>query len=248
MSDIEVHRGADGAATVLINRPEKANAIDPAAADAIHDALSDLATDPEVRVVLVRGAGGRAFCSGFDLSGVTTGVRDEGLQRMLERLRSMPVPTVGVLDGHAVGAGFDLACSCDLRVVRRGSKVGLPAVRLGVAYHAAGLRRIRTLVPMSRRILLTGELVLGDELSGFADVVTEPGEIDRATAELVAQLVAAAPAALEYMVTMLRSREPDPDLARVWRDRVLDGPDPAAAASARADGSTPVFAPRIPEG
>jgi enoyl-CoA hydratase/carnithine racemase len=248
VSGIEVRRAPDGAATVLIDRPERSNAIDPAAADAIHAALSELAHDPEVRVVLLRGTGGRAFCGGFDLSGVTTGVRDEGLQRMLERLRSMPVPTVAVLDGHAVGAGFDLACSCDLRIVRRGSKVGLPAVRLGVAYHAAGLRRIRELVPLSRRMLLTGELVLGEDLPGFADVVTEPDELDPVLAELVTQLAAAAPASLEYMVTMLRPQEPDLVLARVWRNRILDGPDPAAAAAARVDGSAPVFAPRVIEG
>jgi enoyl-CoA hydratase/carnithine racemase len=248
VSEVTVHRGEDGAATILINRPERANAITPSAADAMHDALAGLAGDPEVRVVLVRGSGGRAFCSGFDLSGVTTGVRDEGLQRMLGQLRSTPVPSVAVVDGHAVGAGFDLACSCDLRIVRRGSKVGLPAVRLGVAYHAEGLRRIRSLVPSSRRILLTGELVLGEELAGFADVVTEHDQVDQVVAELVAQLVAAAPASLEYMVTMLRAQEPDLVMAREWRDRILDGPDPATAAAARAAGSTPTFEPRRTEG
>lgn len=249
MAELTVHRGAHGSATLVLDRPQRSNAITPALADALHDALAGLAADSSVRVVLLRGAGGRAFCGGYDLEGVTSGVRDYELQRMLGLLRALPVPTVAVVDGHAVGAGFDLACSCDLRVVRRGSKIGLPAVRIGVAYDAAALRRIVARMPLARRVLLTGELTLAENLDGFADVLADPGDVDRAVDELVEQFEATSPASVEYMVAMLRPHaDPDPAAARVWRDRILDGPDAAAAAVARAEGSTPTFAPRHTEG
>lgn len=245
MGDLSVHRGAHGSATLLLDRPERSNAITPELATAMRDELATLAADPTVRVVLLRGAGGRAFCGGYDLGSVTTGVRDVELQQMLTGLRALPVPTVAVVDGHAVGAGFDLACSCDLRVVRRGSKVGLPAVRLGVAYDAAALRRIVSTMPMARRVLITGSLALGEDLPGFADVLADAGEVDQAVADLLEEIGPTAPASVEYMLAMVRPHaSPDLVSAKVWRDRILDGPDAAAAATARLQGTTPSFAPR----
>lgn len=242
---LRVERSVDGIATLVIDRPRRSNAITPALAEEMHRALTDLAADTAVRVVLLRGAGGGAFCGGYDLGEVTSGVRDDELQAMLGRLRMLPVPTIAVVDGHAVGAGFDLACSCDLRVVRSGSRIGLPAVRIGVAYDAEGLRRIVARIPTARTFLLTGELVPGEETAGFADVVATPDDLEERVAELSASLLRASPASLAYMAAIVRPfADFDPVVARKLRDEVLDGPDAALAAEARARDETPVFGPR----
>lgn len=242
---LRVERSVEGIATLVIDRPRRSNAITPALAEEMYQVLTDFAADSTVRVVLLTGAGGRAFCGGYDLGDVTSGVRDDELQAMLGRLRTMPVPTIAVVDGHAVGAGLDLACSCDLRVVRSGSRIGLPAVRIGVAYDAEGLRRILARIPTARTFLLTGELVPGEETPGFADVVATPEHLEEGVAELSASLLRASPASLAYMAAMIRpSADFDPVAARKWRDEVLDGPDAALAAEARARDETPVFGPR----
>lgn len=245
-SDIQVVRTAQHAVMVKIDRAERSNAITPQLADEMDETLRRLEADTTVRVILLRGAGGRAFCGGYDLQGVSTGIRDVELQRLLRTLRSLNVPTVAVVDGHAVGAGLDLASSCDLRIVRRGIKIGLPAVRIGVAYDAEGLAQILAKVPGARRLLLTGELMCAEDVLGFADVLTDAASIEADVDALTQSLSRTSPAALEYMVAMTRpmNQRLDVAAARAWRDRVLDGPDAAIAASARADGTEPTFTDR----
>lgn len=245
-SDIRIYRDVASTATIVIDRPERSNAISPQTAADLEAALLEVEADASVRTVFLRGAGGRSFCGGYDLEGVSTGVRDVELQKLLRTLRTLSIPTVAVVDGHAVGAGIDLACSCDLRIVRRGVKIGLPAVRIGVAYDAEGLQQILAKVPGARKFLLTGELVLAEEVLGFADILTDADGIEQEVATLGEQLSATSPSALEYMTEMTRPRTQELDVAsaRAWRDRILDGPDAAIAADARSAGTMPVFTDR----
>ncbi|MCK5892602.1 enoyl-CoA hydratase/isomerase family protein [Aeromicrobium sp.] len=234
-------------ARIVFDRRAAANALLPETAVAIEQALRALQADPDVRVVQLRGAGGRVFCGGFDLSGVTTGVRDVELQSLLTALRTSPVPTVAVLDGHAVGAGLDLAASCDLRIARTGSRIGLPATRIGVAYHPVGLRRMVQMVPALRRVLLTGEVVPIESVAGFADGIATPEELDALVDETCRAIVAGAPTSVTYMAAMIRPTDVlDVDTAIAWRDHILDGPDPAESAAARAAGRDPQYAARRP--
>jgi enoyl-CoA hydratase/carnithine racemase len=232
---------------IRINRPGRSNSLTQALCASLEAELLKADADAQVHTVLVGGTGGRSFCGGYDLSSVTTGVRDDGLQSMLATLRDLSVPTVAVVDGHAVGAGFDLACSCDLRVVRRGVKIGLPVVRIGVAYTAAGLHNILAKVPAARMLLLTGQLEPAEDVAGFGDLVVGAGELQDAALGLAGQLAAAAPASLAYMVAMTRpgaSGRYEPAAARRWRDEILDGDDPAEAARVRGTTEQPRFAAR----
>lgn len=249
MSDgVRVSRSHGGRiAHIRLDRPEKSNALTPAGATAIRDKLREVQDDPSVLAVVLSAEGGRTFCGGYDLSGVIRGVRDDELQLMLRTLRELAVPTVAVVDGHAVGAGLDLACSCDLRIVRRGVRVGLPAVRIGVAYDAEGLWRILTVAPGARRLLLSGLLASAEATAGFADVVAEADTLAATVDETLDALVDASPAALSYMLRMTRpgaAQAYSRQEARAWRDAVLDGPDPDIAAQARLAGHAPAFPPR----
>jgi enoyl-CoA hydratase/carnithine racemase len=232
---------------IMIDRPEQSNAITPPICAALEQALTEADGDPDVHVVLIGGTGGRSFCGGYDLSAVSTGIRDDALQSMLSTVRSVRIPTVALVNGHAVGAGLDLAASCDLRVVRRGSKIGLPAVRIGVAYASGGLQNLVGRFPTLRRALLTGELQLGEELAGFADVLADADEFDHQAMTLAGAIATAAPASEAYMVAMIRPGAADrfdPAESLRWRNEILDSADPAESARAREAGDSPQFAPR----
>jgi enoyl-CoA hydratase len=248
MSELMILRSAGGrVGEIVLNRPDKSNALTPGAAASITAALIEFDADPLVCAVVLRATGGRSFCGGYDLGGVARGVRDQELQRMLRVLRGLSVLSIAVVDGHAVGAGLDLACSCDVRIVRRGVRIGLPAVRLGVAYDAEGLWRILAVAPGMRVQLLTGALREAEAVAGFADLLGDDGELEAQLTETLAAVTSASPAALAYMVAMIRpgaSQSVDVSSARVWRDAVLDGPDVETAARARTEGTVPAFAPR----
>lgn len=245
--DVLVDRPIDSVLRLVINRPEHSNALTAQTASRMLAALQSAERDLSVHAVLITGAGDRAFCGGYDLGAVASGVRDSDLQELLTCVRRLSIPTVAVVAGHAVGAGFDLACSCDLRVVRPGVKVGLPAVRLGVAYAADGLHEIMGKVPASRRILLTGELLPAEELAGFADALVRAEDVQQESLRIAGALASASPLALAYMVYMVRaggSGSVDRLDARRWREQILDSEEPDAAAMARATGTPPVFSAR----
>ena len=209
--------------------------------------LEQLAGDVGVRSVVITGTGERVFCGGYDLGSVQRGLQDGELQDLLRCVREFPLPTIAAVNGHAIGAGLDLACSCDLRIVRHGSKIGLPAVRLGAAYHPDGLERILGVAPDLRLALLTGELLSADAVTGFADQVVPADGLVPALATLVTALADASPAALEYMLAA--TRRPVEDSPRrnsllAWRRTVLAGPDVGEARRAREEGRSPNFAPR----
>lgn len=244
-SGLTICERVDGVTTLLLNRLERSNALTPELATDLQLAMERASGNASLRVLVIRGAGSRSFCGGYDLHNVTTGVRDDALGSMLRYLRTMPVPTVAVLNGHAVGAGLDLASSCDLRIARTGAKIGLPAVRIGVAYDAVGLRGILARTGVARRFLLTGELVDVAEAVGFADLVCAADSLDEQLEGIVMKLLAGSPASLEYMSAMIRPYAmPDVSADADWRNRVLDGPDAAAAAEARSRGTSPIFRQR----
>lgn len=233
---------------ITIDRRDQANALSPDSIAGLRRAFAAAADDATVRVVTLAGAGGRAFCGGFDLAGVTSGVRDDHLVAMMRELRDSPIPTIAVVNGHAVGAGLDLACSCDLRIVRVGAKIGLPAVRLGVGYDAEGIWNMLRIAPGLRRALLTGELVEATGVVGFADVVCALDEIDEQVERLASGVARGAPRALEYMTRVIRAAgrldSTGTEQLEGFRLEVLDGPDVSEAIAASQEGREPNFAPR----
>jgi enoyl-CoA hydratase/carnithine racemase len=196
--------GRTGAALRLrIDRPEKANALTAEMAGALRAELEQAGADPGVRAVLLCGTGGRVFCSGFDLGGMDGAA--EVVAALMEALDAVPVPTIAVLDGHAVGAGLELACRCDLRVARAGVEVGLPAVRIGVHYRPDGLRAVAAATSAVRRLLLTGERLAIGDAPGLADRIVPASELDAAADALVAQVAQGDPAALAHTTRALRA-------------------------------------------
>jgi enoyl-CoA hydratase/carnithine racemase len=145
---------AEGVATVALDRPDRMNALNLEMWQGLARAFETLATDPEVRVVILRGAGSRAFAPGADIDEFDTlradaaqaEAYDAEMRRALALVRTCPVPTVAAIYGPCVGGGLELACCCDLRLSARSGRFGVPINRIGVVMAHPELAMIRRLV------------------------------------------------------------------------------------------------------
>lgn len=212
---------------VLFDRPEQRNAMTYAMYDGLEAACEQADADESVRVLVLRGAGGRAFVAGTDISqflkftsgedGVTY---EERIERVVNRLEDVGVPTVAAVEGFCIGGGLALAAACDLRVATRSSRFGVPVARtLGnclsmnnyslLVHH---LGPARTLDMLLRARLLDAADV---HAAGFVGQVCEDGALDAALAELVDTLLANAPlsmwAASRAVARLRRAQLPDGD-------------------------------------
>ncbi|WBQ14123.1 enoyl-CoA hydratase-related protein [Hyphomonadaceae bacterium BL14] len=159
-------------AHLVLNRPEKRNALNGAMWAAIPGLLSEAATDDGVRVLVVRGAGG-AFAAGADISEFeqvyatpdSAAAYSRSIAEALDALAACPKPTLAMIDGACVGGGCGLALACDLRFAAQGSKFGITPGKLGLAYTLNDTRRLIDAVGVSaaKDILFTGRILEADE-------------------------------------------------------------------------------------
>jgi enoyl-CoA hydratase/carnithine racemase len=147
---------------ITIARPEKANAYTDKMIGRMHELLSKMIADANVRVIVIKGANGY-FCSGADLSEIKertlTDAMDLPSVRFFDALATCPKPTIAAIDGAAVAGGLELALACDLRISTPRSRFALPETALGLLPAAGGLWRLPELVgpSMARRMILFGE-------------------------------------------------------------------------------------------
>ncbi len=221
-----VRTGQDGAVlTVTLDRPERLNAQTPTTWTALADVGRSLPDD--VRVVVVRGAG-RAFSAGLDRSlfdpapGVENGLGDIGrlpeeqaqerireFQAGFRWLRSPGIVSVAAVQGHAIGAGAQLALACDLRVFTEDAALRLPEATLGLVPDLTGTSTLVQLVGYSRalEICLTGRAVSAAEAAviGLANLVVPAADLDGTVADLVAAITAVPVAASRATAALVRS-------------------------------------------
>lgn len=135
---------------LVFNNPERHNAVSLEMWDAVEESLDDFLADDSVRVIVLAGAGGKAFVSGADISrfdkerGTMDAVAhyNARIKSVYDRVHALPKPTLAMIDGFCLGGGLALAVSCDLRFCSQKSKFGLPAARLGLGYPYDGLKRL----------------------------------------------------------------------------------------------------------
>jgi enoyl-CoA hydratase/carnithine racemase len=221
-----VRTSRDGAVlTVTLDRPDQLNAQTPATWEAL--AATGASLDDEVRVVVVRGTG-RAFSAGLDRSlfspqpGVAGGLGDLGrlpAEEAQERIRAYQggfrwlrqpgIVSVAAVQGHAIGAGAQLALACDLRVFTEDALLRLPEATLGLVPDLTGTSTLVELVGYSRALemCLTGRAVGAAEARaiGLANVVVPAAELDATVADLTAALVAPPVAASRATAALVRS-------------------------------------------
>lgn len=157
MSSALLDKRGDGIAVLTLNRPQALNAIDRSMVRLLRQAIREVEDDPQVGVLLIAAAGGKAFCVGVDLKERQTWSDDEAqafrlgeLFPMYSEFEQMTKPSVAVVDGHCLGGGFELALSCDMIVATPASQFGLPEAKWGLIPVAGGARKLPKLIGMAR--------------------------------------------------------------------------------------------------
>lgn len=225
MSDAVLIEVSGGAATLTINRPERRNALSGEVMDGLLDGLARARTDPDVRVVVITGAGDGAFCAGADLSGprpATALAAFDARGRMAELFRQaygLGKPTIAKVRGYALAGGFGLALTCDIVIAGEQAKFGTPEIDIGMWPMMITVPMLRSMNPKTvLELQMTGRRVTAQEGQrlGFVNRVVPEDELDKTVEELVAVL-----------------REKPPAVLRVGRDafyRVLDQDSESALA------------------
>ena len=184
-------------ATVIVDRADAMNALDRPTLEELRDRLAELADDTAVGVVVLTGAGDRAFVAGADIKYMSGLSVEEALawgelgHRSAQLLETMPKPTIAAINGFALGGGCELALACDLRYAASTAKLGQPEINLGIIPGWGGTQRLARVcgLGVAKDLILTGRLVDADEALrlGLVNAVHDPVR-DRAreTAELLA--------------------------------------------------------------
>lgn len=209
MSDTLLIERADGIARVIVNRPEVRNALDTALCAELVDAFSGLAEDPDVRVVVLRGAGERAFISGADInefrerlsSPESALAYDEEAEALMSAIAAVPKPVVAMIHGFAIGSGLLVAMACDVRIASDAVRVGIPVARIGLVPPVPDVARLVRLVGPGRAkyLLMTGRLIGAREAQsyGLLNRVAPAEELETVTDEVAGLLARNAPLSLK---------------------------------------------------
>jgi len=231
---------------LTIDNAAKLNSLNRALMIEVIEAATALGTDPELRLVIVSGAGGRAFVGGADIGEIAALDRDTArsfitsVHRCCDTFRRLPVPVIARIDGYALGAGLELACACDLRVASERSVFGMPEVRIGIpsVVEAALLPQLIG-HGRARRLLLTGETIgATDALDwGLVDIVVPHQALDERVDGLTRSILAAGPKAIRLQKSLILEWEELPTSAAVRRGvecfvSAFDTDEPARMASA----------------
>lgn len=200
----------NGIRTVTINRPDKLNALNAATLDALDAAFADAAADHSVRVVVLTGAGPKAFVAGADIAEMNrlspVQGRDFSLRgtRMMRRVEKLNKPVIAMINGFALGGGLELAMCCHLRIAADTAKLGQPEINLGLIPGFGGSQRLLRLCGRAAtlELCLTGAPINAERALqlGIVNRVVPAAELEAETTKLATQLANTAPLALRGMI------------------------------------------------
>ena len=214
---------------ITFNNPKKHNALSVAMWRALPEALDRLEADPAIRVIVLKGAGEKAFVSGADISEFATerastdavAAYDELAEGATQRLRNADRPTVAMIRGYCMGGGLGLAIACDLRIAGAGATFAIPAARLGVGYRIGSLKLLTDLVgpAFAKEILITARRFSAAEAEriGLVNQAVPDDSLDETVEGYCAGIAANAP------LSMRASKRMIAELARSG----AEGVDPA---------------------
>ncbi len=236
-------------ARIVLDAPERHNALEAHDLSAFRAHLETIRADESVRVLVVTGTGDSTFCAGASLRQMESGeMSGEVFDTLTDRLATVRVPVICALNGSVYGGGAEIALCCDFRIGVRGSRVAVPAARLGVCYPLGGLTRYvqRLGLATAVRLLVASEEMEAEEMLrvGFLTRLVEPSELDAATEELAARLASGAPLAIQAMKRVLgdvAAGTVDAARAQALIDACTASEDLREGLRARREGRKPVF-------
>lgn len=210
-------RGASSrVAWVTVCNEQRRNSLTSAMTAELTAVFTRLADDPALRAVVLRGEGAKAFIGGADiremaeLEPVTARAFIERLHGLCQAIRDLPVPVIARLQGYTLGAGLEIAASCDLRIAARSARLGMPEVRLGIpsVIEAALLPRLVGW-GWTRRLVLLGEIITAQEAwaVGLVERLTSDAQLDAGVEDWLAMLLAAPPGAIRAQKQLIAQWE-----------------------------------------
>jgi enoyl-CoA hydratase len=206
-------QGAIGIMT--FNRPELLHRLDLSMLHAIEAAFAELEDDAAVRVIVITGAGERAFCAGGDIEELRTrgGLAHyrqfgETIQRLFERIEDSDKPTIAAVNGWALGGGTELLLAIDLRIVAEEARLGLPEINLGLFPGAGGSQRLMRQIPLCRAkemMFAGGQISAAEALTlGLCNRVVPRAQLMAATLELAGRIAGKSPLTLKLLKRSMR--------------------------------------------
>jgi enoyl-CoA hydratase/carnithine racemase len=208
MTDTVLYGRNGHLARLTLNNPQRHNSLGREQFEALQVHLAAVASDEQIRVLLLTGAGEKTFCAGASLQELGSGqMNDDAFQKMTGQLAELEIPTICAINGDVFGGGVELAVSCDFRLGVEGSRMRVPAAAIGLCYPLSGIERfVRCLgAGVAKRILVASEefdahAMLG---IGFLDRVVAPQELDNVAGELAEHIAQLAPLAVRSMKRIL---------------------------------------------
>ena len=244
--------------TLTLNRPEKRNSLTRETLELMRDEVRRLAKNPEVRCLVITGAGDKAFCSGYDIGSISGEEYDGGdhpLAEAMEAVKNHPLPVIAMINGHAFGAGLELAASCDVRVCADDAKLAVPPAKLGVTYGREGVRKLLALAGpgLTRELFLAGNPIDAERAGekGLVNHVVKREYLAEFTYSLARGISENAPLSmisLKKTINILEAGKPlskeEEELIRSLARKVRQSEDSEEGKKAFAEKREPVFGGR----
>jgi len=196
-------------AWIILNRPEKLNALTSEMMEDLDEVLKDVEGDDEVRVVVIRGAGESAFSVGADINLFKGLSREEAekeskrWKEIIDDIESFPKPTIAAIKGYCLGCGLEIALACDFRLASSNSILGQPEIKLGLIPGAGGTQRLVKLIGLGRakELLMLGKKISAEEAEriGLVNMVFPPEDFDERIEEFALTLAEGPPIAFNLL-------------------------------------------------
>jgi enoyl-CoA hydratase len=208
-----IYEKNEGVATITLNRPEALNAFSKEVVEEILHALEDVKTDEAVRVVVLTGAGEKAFSAGADIKAMVgmTALKARELSFMGERLcvglENLEKPVIAAINGYALGGGLEVAMSCDLRIASENAKMGQTEINIGLIPGWGGTQRLTRLVGMTKakEMVFTGRIIDAKtaEQIGIVNMVVPADKFRETVSQFAKDLASKAPVALKVAKALI---------------------------------------------
>lgn len=222
--------------TITFNRPEKRNLLTPDMLRQIERALRRLREENNVKCVVITGSGDKAFSSGYDISAIgkddmiKNHEGDNPLPIAVKAIEEFPYPVIAMMNGHAFGAGLEIAVTSDLRVSVQGSLLGMPPAKLGVVYSYRGVKKFLNLVGpgYTKELFLLGRAVSSERAAdiGLVNFLVPREELEQFTYGLASEISENAPLSLKALKEMAnvweRNQTVSPRDEKLIREIILD--------------------------
>ena len=208
-----VYEKSEGIATITLNRPEALNAFNKEVVSEVLQALEDIRSDESVRVVILTGAGEKAFSAGADIKAMigmnASKARELSLmgEKLCLALENLEKPVIAALNGYALGGGLEVAMSCDLRIASENSRMGQTEINIGLIPGWGGTQRLTRLVgrTKAKEMVFTGKMIDAKtaEQLGIVNMVVPADKFREAVRQFALELASKAPVAIKVAKALI---------------------------------------------